>query len=87
MSTDAEMAIFGEAAPYLRKTEKERMEEQSRIFDSKTACYVCDDKVLYVKGTVQSKEGGKAVVDTEDGRVSQQSIICKFQSSSKCCIQ
>ncbi|XP_072549161.1 myosin-4-like [Salminus brasiliensis] len=68
MSTDAEMAIFGEAAPYLRKTEKERIEEQSRPFDGKTACFVCSDKELYVKGTIQSKEDGKAVVDTQDGR-------------------
>ncbi|KAI4890464.1 hypothetical protein NFI96_025589 [Prochilodus magdalenae] len=68
MSTDAEMAIFGEAAPYLRKTEKERVEEQNRPFDGKTACYVYDDKELYVKGTLLTREGGKAMVDTEDGR-------------------
>ncbi|XP_030645536.1 myosin heavy chain, fast skeletal muscle-like [Chanos chanos] len=68
MSTDAEMSIFGEAAPYLRKTEKERIEAQSRPFDGKTACFVSDDKELYAKGTIQSKEDGKATVETEDGR-------------------
>ncbi|XP_066560794.1 myosin-4-like isoform X1 [Amia ocellicauda] len=68
MSSDAEMGIFGEAAKYLRKSEKERVEAQNRAFDARTACYVDDDKVLYVKGVIQSKEGGKVTVKTEDNR-------------------
>lgn len=47
MSSDAEMAIFGEAAPYLRKPEKERIEAQNRPFDSKKACFAVDDKEMY----------------------------------------
>lgn len=39
MSTDGEMTIFGVAAQYLRKSEKERTEAQTRPFDSKTACF------------------------------------------------
>ncbi|KFV50762.1 Myosin-13, partial [Gavia stellata] len=66
MSSDAEMAIFGEAAPYLRKPEKERIEAQNRPFDAKTACFVVDEKQMYVKGTIQSKEGGKVTVKTYD---------------------
>jgi len=62
MSTDAEMAIYGKAAIYLRKPEKERIEAQSKPFDAKTACYVADVKELYLKGTIKSKEGGKATV-------------------------
>ncbi|KAK2522702.1 hypothetical protein Q9966_012357 [Columba livia] len=66
MSSDAEMAIFGEAAPYLRKSEKERIEAQNRPFDAKAACFVVDEKQMYVKGTIQSREGGKVTVKTQD---------------------
>uniref|UniRef100_A0A803XN52 Myosin heavy chain 2 n=1 Tax=Meleagris gallopavo TaxID=9103 RepID=A0A803XN52_MELGA len=66
MSSDAEMAIFGEAAPYLRKSEKERIEAQNRPFDAKAACFVVDQKQMYVKGTIQSREGGKVTVKTYD---------------------
>ncbi|KAG9343691.1 hypothetical protein JZ751_013069, partial [Albula glossodonta] len=67
MSSDAEMAAYGPAAIYLRKPEKERIEAQNRPFDAKTACFVPDVKELYIKGVVQSKEGGKATVKTEAG--------------------
>lgn len=70
MSSDAEMAIFGEAAPYLRKPEKERIEAQNRPFDSKRACFAVDDKELYVKGMIQSREDDKVTVKTLDDRVS-----------------
>ncbi|XP_036384486.1 myosin heavy chain, fast skeletal muscle-like isoform X2 [Megalops cyprinoides] len=66
MSTDAEMAIYGKAAIYLRKPEKERIEAQSKPFDAKTACYVTDTKELYLKGTILSKEGGKVSVKVLD---------------------
>lgn len=66
MSSDAEMAIFGEAAPYPRKSE-ERIEAQTRPFDSKKACFAVDDKEFYV---IQSKENDKLTVKTLDDRVS-----------------
>ncbi|KAG9335084.1 hypothetical protein JZ751_005760, partial [Albula glossodonta] len=66
MSTDAEMAVYGKAAIYLRKPEKERIEAQSRPFDAKTACFVADAKELYLKGTILSKEGGKVTVKVTD---------------------
>ena len=66
MSTDAEMAIYGNAAIYLRKPEKERIEAQSKPFDAKTACYVTHAKELYVKATMLSKEGGKVTVKILD---------------------
>ncbi|XP_073716426.1 myosin-4-like [Misgurnus anguillicaudatus] len=72
MSTDAEMAVYGKAAVFLRKPEKERIEAQSKPFDAKTACYVIDPKELYVKGTIKSKDGGKVTVitlDTKEERV------------------
>ncbi|XP_069510590.1 myosin-4 [Ambystoma mexicanum] len=68
MSSDAEMAVFGEAAQFLRKSEKERIEDQNRPFDAKTSCFVGEPKELYLKGTLQSKEGGKATVKTVDGQ-------------------
>ncbi|XP_058561713.1 myosin-1 isoform X1 [Neofelis nebulosa] len=67
MSSDAEMAIFGEAAPYLRKSEKERIEAQNKPFDAKTSVFVADPKESFVKATVQSREGGKVTAKTEGG--------------------
>ncbi|MGH0156839.1 UNVERIFIED_CONTAM: hypothetical protein FKN15_032069 [Acipenser sinensis] len=69
MSTDAEMEIYGAAAIYLRKPERERIEAQSKPFDAKTACYVADAKEMYLKGVIQSKEGGKVTVKTLEGQV------------------
>ncbi|KAJ8413749.1 hypothetical protein AAFF_G00082560 [Aldrovandia affinis] len=69
MSSDAEMAVFGEAALYLRKPERERIEAQNKLFDAKTAVYACEPKELYVKGNVQSREGGKVTVKTIDGQI------------------
>ncbi|XP_067860548.1 myosin-4-like [Heptranchias perlo] len=66
MSSDSEMAAFGEAAHFLRKSEKERIEAQNKPFDAKTAYYVTDPKELYVPGTIKSREGGKVIVETID---------------------
>ncbi|KFP89891.1 Myosin-3, partial [Apaloderma vittatum] len=71
MSSDSEMAIFGEAAPYLRKSEKERIEAQNKPFDAKTSVFVVHAKESYVKSTIQSKESGKVTVKTEKGEVDQ----------------
>uniref|UniRef100_A0AAZ3P767 Myosin motor domain-containing protein n=1 Tax=Oncorhynchus tshawytscha TaxID=74940 RepID=A0AAZ3P767_ONCTS len=62
MSTDAEMQIYGKAAIYLRKSEKERMEAQAAPFDSKNACYVADKVELYLKGLVTARADGKCTV-------------------------
>ncbi|CAL8405958.1 unnamed protein product [Arctogadus glacialis] len=62
MSTDAEMAIYGQAAIYLRKPEKERIAAQSMPFDAKAAAYVTDVKELYLKCTIIKREGGKVTV-------------------------
>ncbi|CAH2291982.1 myosin, heavy chain 7, cardiac muscle, beta [Pelobates cultripes] len=68
MSSDAEMAVFGVAAHFLRKSEKERIEAQNKPFDAKTSVFVVDTKEAYVKGVLQSREGGKATVKTEGGQ-------------------
>ncbi|XP_030591717.1 myosin-4-like [Archocentrus centrarchus] len=68
MSTDGEMAVFGPAAQYLRKSEKERAEAQTRPFDSRTACFVSDEKETYVKAQVLDRADGKVTVKTVDDR-------------------
>uniref|UniRef100_A0A4W5Q5S5 Myosin motor domain-containing protein n=1 Tax=Hucho hucho TaxID=62062 RepID=A0A4W5Q5S5_9TELE len=62
MSTDAEMQIYGKAAIYLRKSEKERMEAQAMPFDSKNSCYVTDKVELYLKGLITARAEGKCTV-------------------------
>ncbi|KAJ1130858.1 hypothetical protein NDU88_009203 [Pleurodeles waltl] len=62
------MAIFGVAAQFLRKTEKERIEDQNRPFDAKTSCFVGEPKEMYLKGVIQSREGGKVTVKTVSGQ-------------------
>lgn len=69
MSTDGEMAIFGPAAQFLRKSEKERIEAQNRPFESKAACFVSVEKELYVKAEIQDRVDGKVTVKTADDRV------------------
>ncbi|NWV88872.1 MYH1B protein, partial [Machaerirhynchus nigripectus] len=64
---DSEMAIFGEAAPYLRKSEKERIEAQNKPFDAKSSVFVVHAKESYVKSTITSRESGKVTVKTEGG--------------------
>ncbi|XP_053720277.1 myosin-4-like isoform X2 [Synchiropus splendidus] len=70
MSSDAEMSVFGEAAPYLRRPERERLEAQNKPFDAKTAVFVVDPKELFVKGTLQGKDKeGRATVKKHSGQV------------------
>ncbi|XP_056602766.1 myosin heavy chain, fast skeletal muscle-like [Triplophysa dalaica] len=78
MSTDAEMAIYGKAAIYLRKPERERIEAQSAPFDAKAACYVTDVKELYLKGTIKSKDGDKVtviVLDTKEEKTVKEADV------------
>ncbi|ELK31861.1 Myosin-3 [Myotis davidii] len=68
MSSDTEMEVFGMAAPFLRKSEKERIEAQNQPFDAKTYCFVVDSKEEYAKGKIKSTQDGKVTVETEDNR-------------------
>uniref|UniRef100_A0A8D3BAT8 Myosin-7-like n=1 Tax=Scophthalmus maximus TaxID=52904 RepID=A0A8D3BAT8_SCOMX len=65
---DAVMAEFGVAASFLRKSDKERLEAQTRIFDMKKECFVPDPEVEYVKATVTNRDGDKVTVNTEFGK-------------------
>uniref|UniRef100_A0A4W6F0N8 Myosin heavy chain 7 n=1 Tax=Lates calcarifer TaxID=8187 RepID=A0A4W6F0N8_LATCA len=66
---DAAMAEFGAAAPYLRKSDKERLEAQTRPFDMKKECFVPDPEVEYVKASITSRDGDKVTAQTEFGKV------------------
>ncbi|XP_073347190.1 myosin-7-like [Pagrus major] len=65
---DAEMSVFGAAAPYLRKSDKERMEASTRIFDIKRECFVPDPVEEFVKATISSRDGDKVTVETYHGK-------------------
>lgn len=67
---------FGEAAQFLRKSEKERLEAQNQPFDAKTFVYVSDAKDLYVKGVIQNKEGKSVSVQLDGGSVSNEPSGC-----------
>ncbi|XP_047446426.1 myosin-7 isoform X2 [Mugil cephalus] len=65
---DAEMSVFGAAASYLRKSEKERMEASTRPFDIKKECFIPDQVEEFVKATISSRDGDKVTVETQHGK-------------------
>lgn len=65
------MREFGAAAPYLRKSDRERLEAQTRLFDMKKECFVPDHDEEYVKASITSREGDKVTAQTERGKVSE----------------
>ncbi|KAL4657125.1 myosin-7-like [Arapaima gigas] len=66
---DAAMEEFGPAAPFLRKSDKERLEAQTRPFDMKKECFVPDPEAEYVKASIVSRDGDKVTAQTEEGKV------------------
>ncbi|KAG7270989.1 hypothetical protein CRUP_014588 [Coryphaenoides rupestris] len=76
MSTDAEMAAYGKAAIYLRKPERERIEAQTRPFDAKTACYVVDETLLYVKGTIVKRAKDQVTVKLLNSDETYSGLFC-----------
>jgi len=67
---DAQMAAFGPAASFLRKSDKERMEASTRAFDIKRECFIPDPVEEFVKATISSRDGDKVTVETQRGKVS-----------------
>ncbi|XP_066538403.1 uncharacterized protein [Hoplias malabaricus] len=65
---DAAMAEFGPAAPYLRKSDKERLEAQTRPFDMKKECFVPDPEEEFIKASIVSRDGDKVTCDTSKGK-------------------
>ena len=69
------MAEFGTAGPFLRKSDKERLEAQTRPFDMKKNCFVPDPEVEYVRALISSRDGDKVTVETEYGKVSTTQLL------------
>ncbi|MGH0179574.1 UNVERIFIED_CONTAM: hypothetical protein FKN15_002124 [Acipenser sinensis] len=65
---DSQMAEFGAAAPFLRKSDKERLEAQTKPFDMKKECFVPDAATEYVKARIISRDGDKVTADTYEGK-------------------
>ncbi|XP_034770388.1 myosin-7-like [Acipenser ruthenus] len=65
---DSQMAEFGAAAPFLRKSDKERLEAQTKPFDMKKECFVPDAATEYVKAKIISRDGDKVTADTYEGK-------------------
>ncbi|KAJ8272909.1 hypothetical protein GJAV_G00094870 [Gymnothorax javanicus] len=63
-----DLSEFGAAAPYLRKTERERLEAQTRPFDMKKECFVPDPVEEFVKASIVSRDGDKVTAETERGK-------------------
>uniref|UniRef100_A0A8C3XJ27 Uncharacterized protein n=1 Tax=Chelydra serpentina TaxID=8475 RepID=A0A8C3XJ27_CHESE len=62
------MSEFGEASPFLRKSEKEIMILQTVAFDGKRRCWIPDEKKAYIEADIKERNGGKVTVETVDGR-------------------
>uniref|UniRef100_A0A674DQD4 Myosin-7 n=1 Tax=Salmo trutta TaxID=8032 RepID=A0A674DQD4_SALTR len=74
------MAVFGAAAQYLRKSDRERLEAQTRPFDMKKECFVPDPLEEFVKASVTSREGDLVTVQTQNGKVSALLQVTKLNS-------
>ncbi len=77
---DAQMAEFGAAAPYLRKSDMERLEAQTRPFDMKKQWFVPDAEEEFLKASIISRDGDKVTCETSKGVVSSRFQI-KTQST------
>ncbi|XP_066578932.1 myosin-7 [Amia ocellicauda] len=64
----SDMSEFGTAASFLRKSDKERLEAQTRPFDMKKECFVPDPVEEFVKASITSRDGDKVTVQTEGGK-------------------
>lgn len=62
------MAEFGPSASYLRKSDKERLEAQTKPFDLKRDIFVTDSVHEFVKAKIISREGGKITAEGETGK-------------------
>uniref|UniRef100_A0AAY4EDG9 Uncharacterized protein n=1 Tax=Denticeps clupeoides TaxID=299321 RepID=A0AAY4EDG9_9TELE len=69
MSLFMEMKEFGEAAPFLRKTNLEQLAAQAHAFDGTKRVFVPEEKEAYIEVEVKDIDGGIATVETKDGRI------------------
>lgn len=83
MSSESIMLEFGPAAPFLRKSERERLEAQTRAFDMKKECFVPDPELEFVRATVTSRDGDKVTVETEFKKVRKSDNYTSWSKQSQ----
>uniref|UniRef100_A0A668RWY6 Uncharacterized protein n=1 Tax=Oreochromis aureus TaxID=47969 RepID=A0A668RWY6_OREAU len=59
---------FGEASPFLRKSDLELLAVQTAAFDGKKRAWIPDEKEAYIEIEIKEVSGDKVIVDTKDGR-------------------
>nr|XP_057902115.1 myosin, heavy chain 7B, cardiac muscle, beta a [Doryrhamphus excisus] len=59
---------FGEAAPFLRKSELEQLALQTIPFDGKKRAWIPDEKEAYIEIEIKELAGDKVIVQTKDGK-------------------
>ncbi|GLD62202.1 myosin-7-like isoform X1, partial [Lates japonicus] len=63
-----DMKEFGEAAPFLRKSELELLTAHTVAFDGKKRAWIPDEKEAYIEIEIKELSGDKVIVETKDGR-------------------
>ncbi|KAF4107480.1 hypothetical protein G5714_011844 [Onychostoma macrolepis] len=68
MSRLLDMKEFGEAAPFLRKSDLELLAAQTVAFDGKKRAWIADEKDAYIAVEIREIDGDKVIVETKDGK-------------------
>uniref|UniRef100_A0A3Q3FVJ3 Myosin, heavy chain 7B, cardiac muscle, beta a n=1 Tax=Labrus bergylta TaxID=56723 RepID=A0A3Q3FVJ3_9LABR len=63
-----DVRLFGEAAPFLRKSEMELLAAHTVAFDGKKRAWIPDEKEAYIEIEIKELSGDKVIVETKDGR-------------------
>ncbi|XP_060681201.1 myosin-7B-like [Hemiscyllium ocellatum] len=64
-----DLAAYGEAAPYLRKSPQQLKAIQNVPFDGKKKVWVPDKKEVYIEAEIKERNSGKIIVETIAGQV------------------
>ncbi|KAG5274511.1 hypothetical protein AALO_G00137130 [Alosa alosa] len=68
MSRLLDMEEFGEAAPFLRKSDLVLLGAQTVAFDGKKRAWIPDEKEAYIEIEIKDIKGDKVIVETNDGK-------------------
>ncbi|KAI4875063.1 hypothetical protein NFI96_033358 [Prochilodus magdalenae] len=68
MSHMLDMKEFGEAAPFLRKSDLEILAAQTQPFDGKKRVWIPDEKEAYIDVEIREISGDKIIIETKDGK-------------------
>ncbi|XP_046881579.1 myosin, heavy chain 7B, cardiac muscle, beta a isoform X2 [Hypomesus transpacificus] len=61
-----DMQEFGDAGPFLRKTDLELLAAQTIAFDGKKRAWIPDEKEAYIEIEIKEFDGDKVIVETRD---------------------